>query len=79
MRRIHNRARILLRELHLAALRTHGHVTSLLVEVRHDVVLAKKWLRLLDHDARATQLLIKDVLVVHQAVIWNARRGRSLL
>ena len=43
------------------------------------MVLAKQWLRLLDHNARAAQLLIKDVLIVHQAIIWNAWRGRSLL
>mmetsp|Transcript_722 Transcript_722/g.1093 ORF Transcript_722/g.1093 Transcript_722/m.1093 type:complete len:207 (-) Transcript_722:1792-2412(-) len=77
--RVDDAARVLLRELHLAALRAHGHVRGLLVQIRHDVVLAEQGLRLLYHDARAPKLLIQDVLVIHNTVVRNARCRRSLL
>ena len=60
----------------LAPLRAHRHIRRLLVQVRHHVVLVEELLGLLHHDTRATQLLVEDIFVVEEAVIWDAwRRG----
>ena len=57
----------------LAPFRAHRHICSLLVQVGHHVVLVEELLGLFHHDARAAQLLIKDIFVVEEAVIWHAR------
>lgn len=62
----------------LVPLRAHRHIYSLIVQVRHHVVLVEELLRLLYHNTRAPQLLIQDIFVIKHAVIRHSRRGRAL-
>ena len=48
----------------LVPLRAHRHIYSLIVQVRHHVVLVEELLRLLYHNTRAPQLLIQDIFVI---------------